>query len=102
MLIFDNGIIKAYARIFPENRKRTRLEREQTEESLLAEAFPGHKNIAIGHRADGAPLLLNTPFPAAISISHSNRVVALAIADNSKATFHGIGIDTETFDRGSQ
>ncbi len=44
MLIFDNGIIKAYARIFPENRKRTRLEIEQTEESLLAEAFPGHKN----------------------------------------------------------
>ncbi len=30
MLIFDNGIIKAYARIFPENRKRTRLEIEQT------------------------------------------------------------------------
>ena len=40
MLIFDNGIIKAYARIFPENRKRTRLEIEQTEESPAGRSLP--------------------------------------------------------------
>lgn len=69
--------------------------------SLVREAFPGRKDIQVGHRPSGAPYLISsdpTEELPVISISHSRRIAALAIAPPEMA----IGIDTETSDRAVQ
>lgn len=100
MLIYRNDRVEVYAVISADSAICGRAETECAKAALLAEALPAHPQVTIGHRPDGAPVLENAPRPLAISISHSRRVVAMAIATSDD--IHSIGIDTETPDRAQQ
>lgn len=95
MKLSDVAGVKIYAHHTSAGETFTREAIEHGKRLLLAEAFGPESGVELVHTATGAPRLTGAASHLAVSVSHSHRLLLMAIGSDDAP----LGIDTETFDR---